>query len=112
MKDFKINVLGTEYDVLIRSSKDDPWLMDRGAYIDRSVKKIVISTKDEHCEIDDYDYIMKQYCRHEIIHAFMEESGLSYNMEHKRIGIEETMIDWMAIQFPKIIKIFKEHDLL
>lgn len=42
----------------------------------------------------------------------MEESGLSNNFEHKSIGIEETMVDWIAIQFPKMKKVFEEHNLL
>lgn len=112
MKDFKVNILGTEYDVRFRHPNEDEYLKKVDGYLDRSIKKIVISEKDESCELADFDYYQRSICRHEIIHAFMEESGLSTNVEHKLIGIEETMVDWMAIQFPKIAKIFVEHKLL
>lgn len=52
--------------------------------------------------------MQKENLRHEIIHAFLLESGLGYNIEHKEYGHEETMIDWLAIQSPKIFKAFKE----
>lgn len=43
---------------------------------------------------------------------FMEESGLSGNFEHKSIGIEETTVDWFAIQSPKIFKVFQKLNIL
>lgn len=54
---------------------------------------------------------VKRIIRHEIIHAFMFESGLGFNFEHKPFGQDETMIDWFAIQYPKIKKIFKLMDI-
>lgn len=112
MEDFKINVLGTEYNVIFRSANEDSFLKSCSGYIDKTVKKIVIENKKDDCEIEDFDYLQKQTCRHEIVHAFMEESGLSNDFEHKSIGIEETMVDWIAIQFPKMKKVFEEHNLL
>lgn len=53
----------------------------------------------------------KRIIRHEIIHAFMFESGLGFNFEHKPFGQDETMIDWFAIQYPKIKKIFRLMDI-
>ena len=37
----------------------------------------------------------------------MFESGFGENFEHKQFGQEETVIDWIAIQFPKIKYAFK-----
>lgn len=54
---------------------------------------------------------VKRIIRHEIIHAFMFESGLGFNFEHKPFGQDETMIDWFAIQYPKIKKIFRLMDI-
>lgn len=103
-----INVLGTEYEILFKTSEEDKYLMDNDGYIDRSVKKIVIDQKDSDCELEDFEAYKKTVMRHEITHAFMEESGLSVNFEHKTIGIDETMVDWIAIQFPKLKKTFEE----
>lgn len=52
---------------------------------------------------------MKKQLLHEIIHAFLSESGLSVNFEHcSMFGHEETMVDLIAIQFPKIYDVYKE----
>ena len=47
----------------------------------------------------------KKVARHEIIHAFLYESGLSHNSEWAN---NEEMIDWIAIQFSKMLKAFEE----
>ena len=52
--------------------------------------------------------------RHEIVHAFLFESGLSSNT-HGIYGAwaeNEEMVDWIAIQSPKIFKVFRELEIL
>ena len=59
-------------------------------------------------EVGDFDELMRKQLRHEIIHAFLAESGLQANYEHYRqFGHDETLVDWFAIQFPKMIKAFE-----
>ena len=43
--------------------------------------------------------------RHEIIHAFLFESGLAENSEWAQ---NEEMVDWIAKQGPKLIKAWQE----
>lgn len=112
MQDCKVNILGTEYDVLFQGIEENKFLANADGYVDRSVNKIVISKKEDDCELEDFEAYQKKCLRHEIIHAFMEESGLSVNFEHKPIGIEETTVDWFAIQSPKIFKVFQELNIL
>ena len=112
MQDCKVNILGTEYEILFQYRNENKFLQDADGYLDRSVKKIVISNKGDDCEIEDFESFQKKCLRHELTHAFMEESGLSVNFEHKPIGIEETMVDWFAIQSPKIFKVFQELNIL
>ena len=51
--------------------------------------------------------------RHEILHAFLYESGLRENSCTSFAWAEnEEMIDWFAIQFPKILKIYGELNIL
>lgn len=53
----------------------------------------------------------KRTLRHELIHAFLNESGLSENASVPADcgwAKHEEMIDWIAIQFPKMVKAFKE----
>ena len=60
------------------------------------------------------DYIEKYYpqvLRHEIIHAFLNESGLQWNsgiITNRGWAKNEEMVDFFAIQFPKIQRVFEE----
>jgi hypothetical protein len=52
---------------------------------------------------------IKATLRHEVIHAFLHESGLSgSSVTDVPWAINEEMVDWIALQFPKISKVFKE----
>lgn len=108
----KLNILGAEWNVEYRNVDVDPLLKENDGYTDLSVKLIVIANKKEDCEIQNFKCMQKENLRHEIIHAFLFESGLGFNFEHSEYGHEETMIDWIAIQFPKILGVFKEADCL
>jgi hypothetical protein len=52
----------------------------------------------------------RETIRHEIVHAFLNESGLGWNaLPNERAWAKnEEMVDWIAIQFPKIAKVFRE----
>lgn len=108
----KINVLGTEYTVEIKSKKEDAFLQNCDGYCDKTSKKIVVSSADADNELDNFDTYQKKNIRHEIIHAFLFESGLHENFKHEQWGHDETTVDWFAIQFPKILKAFEEADAL
>lgn len=98
-----VNILGTEYKVIREPFKDK----DIDGYCDYTSREIRIRD-DNVNEVGDFDELMRKQLRHEIIHAFLAESGLQANFEHyKQFGHEETIIDWIAIQFPKMIKTFQ-----
>lgn len=104
----KINILGSEWNVEYRNADADSQLKENDGYTDPSVKLIVIENKKDDCEIQDFQCMQKENLWHEIIHAFLFESGLGFNLEHCEFGHEGTMIDWIAIQFPKMLKVFEE----
>ena len=56
----------------------------------------------------------KKTLRHEIMHAFLNESGLSdsSNRFDSAWAKNEEMVDWFAIQPPKIFKVYSELDIL
>lgn len=116
MQDCKVNILGTEYLIKFGNENDYPSLNGIDSYCDSSTKEIVVDdmkkTEGEIGAKGNLAEYQKTCIRHEIIHAFMEESGLSGNFEHKSIGIEETTVDWFAIQSPKIFKVFQELNIL
>ena len=92
-----ISILGESWRINFNVKIDD----DADAQTDPHER--VINVADDIAEGTD----VKRIIRHEIIHAFMFESGLGFNFEHKPYGQDETTIDWFAIQYPKIKKIFK-----
>lgn len=102
----EINVLGTAYNLKEVSIGNDDMLVNNDGYCDTSVKKIII------CEMKkkgpgmkkNLSYYQKLVKRHEIVHAFLFESGLDTCCD----WVCEEMVDWIAIQFPKLKKVFEE----
>ena len=100
----KADILGTTYKIKRKNFKD----ADVDGWFDGTSKTIVIR-KDNYNNVGNFEYLMKKQLRHEIIHAFLYESGLDCNFEHlQQFGHEETTVDWIAIQFPKIYEVYKE----
>ena len=109
----KINILGTEYTVEVKAKEEDSFLAKCDGYCDKTIHSIVVKAEDSENELSNYEQYKKKCIRHEIIHAFLYESGLHENFEHpNQFGHDETMIDWVAVQFPKLQKAFKEADAL
>ena len=108
----KVNVLGTEYTICTATKNEYPLLEKCDGYCDKTSKKIVILAEPDDNELENYEVYQKKVLRHEIIHAFLSESGLHENFKHEEWGHDETTIDWFAVQFPKILKAFKEADAL
>lgn len=108
MQDCKVNILGTEYKITLKELKDS----DVDGFTDYTEKAIVIRS-DNYNEVGNFEWLQKKQLRHELIHAFMAESGLQANWEHvQKFGHDETTVDWIAIQYPKMFKIFQELDIL
>jgi len=103
MRKKKIMILGTEYTVKVVEEKLDPALKNFDGYCDYSTKTIVVKdyngVKDP-LSPDDPAVHANHTLRHEIIHAFFYESGLE---EYYR---DERVVDWIALQFPKMAKLF------
>lgn len=108
MENCKVNILGTEYKIHIK----ELGVEDIDGYTDPTSYEIVIRN-DNINKIGDFDELQRKQLRHEIIHAFMNESGLQCNWQHtQQFGQEETTVDWFAIQSPKIFKVFQRLDIL
>lgn len=107
-----VSILGTTYTIQELSTAEDISLKDCDGYCDKTDKRIVIAKKEVDCDLGDFEQHRKKTMRHEIIHAYFNESGLAENFENKRYGIPETLVDWFAIQSPKIYKTFEELDIL
>ena len=116
----KINVLGTKYNVRRVNYDEDEYMkkMHFGGYCNGSAKEIVIlnlkSAPDWEDEPENVIEIQENTTlRHELIHAFLNESGLQWNsVDINHWATNEEMVDWIAIQFPKLLKAFKEADCI
>lgn len=100
----RVNILGTYYTIKYKELGAE----GIDGYCDYTSKEIMIRSDNEN-GVNDFRRLQKKQLRHEVIHAYLSESGLQSNFEHaNQWGHEETMIDWIAIQFPKILKTFEK----
>lgn len=99
-----VNILGTEYKIIYKDSKDDSILDDKQAYTNFLTKEIVMRTNLDELTESEQAIRDKRTLRHEILHAYLYESGLDLESSWAR---EEEMIDFFAIQFEKIHKTYK-----
>ena len=108
----KINILGTDYEIKYKAKGEDKELGEElDGYCNSYSHEIVLwdmESCDEPQEIKTAK--IKESLRHEIIHAFLNESGLKWNcLQGPESWVKnEEMIDWFAIQFSKILKIYQE----
>lgn len=115
-----VNILGTEYKIEVHKISEDDLLKKNNwaGYCYEELKRIVVAdmTEKEYFDMSqkEQDVYRKRTLRHEIIHAFLNESGLSDNSNVPGGGWakNEEMVDWIALQFPKILKVFIELDVL
>lgn len=116
-----VNILGTEYKIETHKiSEDETMEKNRwSGYCNEDTKVIVIADTSEaeyfpNMTDDEKRIYTKKTLRHEITHAFFSESGLSDNANQfaEAWATNEEMVDWFAIQSPKIFKVFQELDIL
>lgn len=117
MEKQKLNILGTEYTIMFGTVKDFSELESMDGYTDTSTHQIVVDdmtmAKGQVGSKKDLKSYQHSVIRHEIIHAFLSESGIAGNSNSVEAwGINEEMVDWFAIQFPKIFRVFQELNVL
>ena len=118
----QVNVLGTPYEIIVKKYDEDEAFKDQecDGYCASATHKIVL------CDLHSLDRwkneteetiqaFAKQTLRHEIVHAFLSESGLQANA-HSNNDISwaynEEMVDWIALQGEKIYKAWQEVNAL
>lgn len=101
-------ILGIEYSISYKEQKEEKELEENDGYCDSTSKEIVIVEGNPN-HVGNFAELQKRVLRHEILHAFLYESGLGANFEHtNQFGHDETMVDWISLQFPKILKVYWE----
>lgn len=115
-----INVLGTNYSIEKRDYNECEEFekYNWAGFCEEYNKRIVVGNIKTFPDMANESEkvcakVEKHNLRHEIIHAFLNESGLSScSMHHDAWAKNEEMVDWLAIQLPKIYQVFKALDLL
>ena len=113
----KISILGTDYTIKKKPYNAEPYFKDNNCdgFSDGILHEIVIGDMltfpGWEKETKERAYISEQQTlRHEIVHAFFDESGLQasalqYDGAWSR---NEEMVDWFAWNGPKIYKAWVE----
>lgn len=101
-----VNILGTEYE--IQSSEDIYKTLMKSQntgecdmytkVISISPQEFIVNDSREDVRKSIYNICM----RHEILHAFFHEAGVD------RYSADETLVDFIAMQFPKMKALFEE----
>lgn len=116
-----VNILGSEYTIVRKTFNSEPAFRERciDGMCDYHTKRITYCNMISH---PDMKYESEKYCkscecytlRHEITHAFLSESGLAESSACYTAGwaMNEEMVDWFAIQAPKILNVFLELGLI
>lgn len=110
----KVNILGTEYTIKMDVPSEKMPFKGDGC-MDHSIREIWIADfgESDRDSIKDLNSYRKRILRHEIIHAFLYESGLWNNSGNvKAWGQSEEITDWIALQFPKMLQAFIDVDAI
>ena len=92
-----LNILGTNYEIVFSNNKDKyPELKENDGFTCYRRKLIVVDSNDE--------FVREHILKHEIVHAFLNESGLNT----QSWADNEEIVDWIALQFDKIGGAFNE----
>lgn len=108
-----ISVLGTPYTVVFDVPEEEMPECSSGC-MDQSIKMIKIGRiEQDRNTLKNTEEYKRKVLRHEVIHAFLYESGLWENSPYSSAwGNDEAVTDWFAIQFPKIYEVFMELDCM
>jgi predicted SprT family Zn-dependent metalloprotease len=107
----KLNILGTEYELKVMTETEYPKLKLISAYglCEQYAKELIINKKmyeKEEKDCENLEKAVEKVIRHEIVHAFIHESGLTQYFH------DETIVEWLAIQIPKMAKEMVKADAL
>ena len=99
-----VDILGQSYRIEFLAEDKDSKFEDVDGYIDHTIHLIRVAflqpNKDS---VQDLVAYAKKVMRHEIVHAYLYESGLAESsFSVNNWATNEEMVDWIARQFPKM----------
>ena len=106
-----VNILSQEYKIFYEDEEENVRLKNADGYLEPYAKEIHIDKSifeqdnNDPLQLKQLDIYGRKVIRHEIIHAFIIESGL---WECCSWAQNEELTDWIARQFPKIEDCFNK----
>lgn len=111
----KVTILGADYAIKVCKKGDELAFKRHPAaygFCETMEKRIIILDRRDEKLISEDPTAYNSFCcwmqktlRHEIVHAFLHESGLGHNTKFTGSwASNEEMVDWIALQGPKLIK--------
>ena len=99
-----INILGTEYTVELMEETKDVKLKEADGYVDPTIHLIRVALfEPDSSTVSNVAVYLKKIMRHEIVHAYLFESGLAEcSSTITSWAQNEEMVDWIARQIPKM----------
>jgi hypothetical protein len=95
----RVSVLGEKWTI-----ERDADLTNVDGIADKTTRIVQIAEMEPGTDtVKDLESYKRKVTRHELVHALLFESGL-----HQESGWSEQQIDWLAVQFPKMQRLFKE----
>lgn len=107
-----VDILGSQWK--IKYVDDDPAFTMANGYANEAAREIVIENVKMKNDPLSYDMQsqynnQKRVLRHELIHAYLFESGLGDSSNScDAWAVNEEMVDWFARTIPKMTETFKE----
>ena len=101
----EIDVLGTKYELITASGQNRTDMDGADGLCYPYSKQIIIRDVNEMLEGEKEEAKVVRFeevKRHELVHAFFHESGLS------DYESDEVLVNWIAMQAEKLVKAFKE----
>ena len=110
-----VDIQGTTYRIeYVKSADDENIGNGADAYCDWTTKRLVLQDpEDAGGNLGSMDAYWRKVLRHEILHAFLYESGLAESSNScDEWAKNEEMIDWFAHLGPKIYVAWEQADAL
>lgn len=103
-----VNILGSKWTIKEQSKDENELLKNCDGYCDWTVREIVVE-REVQGNLKDMEKYINKVTRHEIVHAFLFESGLAEcSYETDSWAQNEEMVDWIAKQGLKIYKAWQD----
>lgn len=113
MNQKEVIILGQTYKVHELAPEDENAMEDGvQGYTDWTTHEIAVrgSLRNPHPNgLADREALFKKVLRHEIIHAFLFESGMTgFDEWSGCYATNEVLVDWIAVNCPKMLRVFED----